>query len=110
MADLPSHPQSSLIFQAARAAKPFMQKPQLSFWQIWNMSFGFPGIAWLSILSMPYAMVAPALSGEKVGMMMGMFNFFIVLPQIAASSLLGFALKHFLHNEPVNALVLGGGH
>ncbi len=66
------------------------------------------GVAWASILSMPYAMLAPALPREKVGVMMGMFNLFIVLPQIAASSLLGFALKHFLNNEPVNVLVLGG--
>jgi maltose/moltooligosaccharide transporter len=66
------------------------------------------GIAWASILSMPYAMLAPALPKDKVGVMMGMFNLFIVLPQIAASSLLGFALKYFLHNEPVNVLVLGG--
>ena len=66
------------------------------------------GIAWASILSMPYAMLAPSLPKEKVGVMMGMFNLFIVLPQIAASSLLGFALKHFLNNEPINVLVLGG--
>jgi maltose/moltooligosaccharide transporter len=66
------------------------------------------GIAWSSILSMPYAMLAPALPKDKVGVMMGMFNLFIVLPQIVASSLLGFALKHFLNNEPMNALVLGG--
>jgi maltose/moltooligosaccharide transporter len=66
------------------------------------------GIAWASILSMPYAMLAPSLPKEKVGVMMGMFNLFIVLPQIVASSLLGYVLKHFLHSEPVNALVLGG--
>jgi maltose/moltooligosaccharide transporter len=66
------------------------------------------GVAWASILSMPYAMLAPALPKDKVGVMMGMFNLFIVIPQIAASSLLGFILKNFLHNEPVNALVLGG--
>jgi maltose/moltooligosaccharide transporter len=66
------------------------------------------GVAWASILSMPYAMLAPSLPKEKVGVMMGMFNLFIVLPQIAASSLLGFILKNFLHNEPINALVLGG--
>jgi len=66
------------------------------------------GIAWASILSMPYAMLAPALPKEKVGVVMGMFNLFIVLPQMAASSLLGFILKHFLHSEPMNALVLGG--
>jgi len=66
------------------------------------------GIAWSSILSMPYAMLAPALPKAKVGVMMGMFNLFIVLPQIASGSLLGFILKHFLHNEPANALVVGG--
>jgi maltose/moltooligosaccharide transporter len=57
---------------------------------------------------MPYAMLAPALPREKMGVMMGMFNLFIVLPQVAASSLLGGTLKYFLHNEPMNALVLGG--
>jgi len=66
------------------------------------------GIAWASILSMPYAMLAPALPKEKVGVMMGMFNLFIVLPQIVASSLLGILLKEFLHSEPMNALVVGG--
>ena len=66
------------------------------------------GIAWSSILSMPYAMLAPALPREKVGVMMGMFNLFIVLPQIAASSLLGGLLKYCLHGEPMNALVVGG--
>jgi len=66
------------------------------------------GIAWSSILSMPYAMLAPSLPKAKVGVMMGLFNMFIVLPQIAAAGLLGYILKHFLHSEPMNALVLGG--
>lgn len=66
------------------------------------------GIAWSSILSMPYAMLAPSLPKERIGVMMGMFNLFIVLPQIVASSLLGYILKQFLHSEPMNALVLGG--
>jgi len=66
------------------------------------------GIAWASILSMPYAMLASALPREKVGVMMGMFNLFIVVPQIVASSLLGYILKKFLHSDPMNALVLGG--
>ena len=66
------------------------------------------GIAWASILSMPYAMLVPALPKQKVGVMMGMFNLFIVLPQIAASSLLGWVLKNYLHSEPMNALILGG--
>ena len=66
------------------------------------------GIAWASILSMPYAMLASALPKEKIGVMMGMFNLFIVLPQIAAASLFKYILKYLLHSEPMNALVLGG--
>jgi maltose/moltooligosaccharide transporter len=66
------------------------------------------GIAWASILSMPYAMLASALPREKVGVMMGMFNLFIVAPQIVASSLLGYILKNYLHSDPMNALALGG--
>jgi maltose/moltooligosaccharide transporter len=66
------------------------------------------GIAWASILSMPYAMLAPALPKDKVGVLMGMFNLFIVLPQVVASGLLGAILKHFLHSEPMGALVVGG--
>jgi maltose/moltooligosaccharide transporter len=57
---------------------------------------------------MPYTMLAPAFPKEKVGVLMGMFRLFIVIPQIAASSLLGFILKIFLHSELMNALVLGG--
>jgi maltose/moltooligosaccharide transporter len=66
------------------------------------------GIAWASILSMPYAMLAPSLPANQVGVMMGMFNLFIVAPQLVASSLLGWILKHFMHSEPMNALLLGG--
>ncbi len=67
------------------------------------------GVAWSSILSMPYALLAPALPPGRVGVMMGLFNLFIVFPQIMQSALLGFVLKHFLNNNPMNALVLGGG-
>ena len=66
------------------------------------------GIAWASILSMPYAMLAPSLPPHQVGVMMGMFNLFIVAPQLVASSLLGWLLKHFMHDDPMNALLLGG--
>jgi maltose/moltooligosaccharide transporter len=66
------------------------------------------GIAWASILSMPYAMLVPALPKDKTGVLMGMFNLFIVLPQIIASSLLDPILRFFLHSDPMNALVLGG--
>ena len=66
------------------------------------------GIAWASILSMPYAMLAPALPKNKVGVMMGMFNLFIVIPQIVSSSVLGFVLTHFLKNDPINVVAFGG--
>jgi maltose/moltooligosaccharide transporter len=66
------------------------------------------GIAWASILSMPYAMLSNALPPEKMGFYMGVFNFFIVLPQILASVGLGFVMQRFLGNDATRALVLGG--
>lgn len=66
------------------------------------------GIAWASILSMPYAMLTSSLPADKVGVMMGMFNLFIVVPQVVASAGLGWVLHTFLGNEPMNALALGG--
>ncbi len=67
------------------------------------------GIAWASILSMPYAILAGALPSNKMGVYMGIFNFFIVIPQIAAAGLLGYIMHTFLNNEAINALLLGGG-
>jgi len=66
------------------------------------------GIAWASILSMPYAMLANCLPPEKMGFYMGVFNFFIVLPQITIALGLGEILAHF---PGVDALyvVVGGG-
>ena len=66
------------------------------------------GIAWASILSMPYAMLANALPASKMGFYMGVFNFFIVLPQIFASVGLGSVVKHFLGNDPMKAVLMGG--
>jgi maltose/moltooligosaccharide transporter len=66
------------------------------------------GIAWASILSMPYAMLAGALPPEKMGMYMGIFNFFIVIPQIAAAGILGSLMRFLLGNDPMNAILLGG--
>ena len=62
------------------------------------------GIAWTSILSMPYAMLSGSLPRNKVGIYMGIFNFFIVLPEIIAS--LGFKdiMKHVLHNDRLLAI------
>ncbi len=66
------------------------------------------GVAWASILSMPYAMLSNAIPSEKMGFYMGVFNFFIVLPQIAASLGLGTVMKTLLGNNSMNAVLLGG--
>ncbi len=66
------------------------------------------GIAWASILSMPYAMLSSILPADKMGYYMGVFNFFIVIPQIVAAGILGFLLKSLFGNVSVYALVLGG--
>jgi maltose/moltooligosaccharide transporter len=66
------------------------------------------GVAWASILSMPYAMLSNAIPPSKMGFYMGVFNFFIVIPQILASLGLGVLMRHFLGENPMNAVLLGG--
>lgn len=66
------------------------------------------GIAWASILSMPYAMLSSILPANKMGYYMGVFNFFIVIPQIVAAGILGFMLKSFFGNVSIYALIIGG--
>lgn len=66
------------------------------------------GMAWASILSMPYAILAGALPSNKMGTYMGIFNFFIVIPQILAASILGFLTRDLFGGEAIYALVLGG--
>ena len=66
------------------------------------------GIAWSSILSMPYAMLTPALPPDKLGVMMGIFNLFIVIPQVIASSLLGKVIEIFFSGKPMSAMFIGG--
>ncbi|MBL0146682.1 MAG: MFS transporter [Chitinophagaceae bacterium] len=69
---------------------------------------GMVGIAWASILSMPYAMLAGILPKEKMGLYMGVFNFFIVLPEIIASLTFGYIMSHWLGNERLLAVLIGG--
>ena len=66
------------------------------------------GIAWASILSIPYAMLSGSLPASKMGYYMGVFNFFIVIPQLVAASILGFMVSRFFNNEPIYALFIGG--
>ena len=67
------------------------------------------GVAWASILALPYAMLSDTLPAAKMGVYMGIFNFFIVIPQLVAASVLGELLKRVFHGQPVWALVVGGG-
>lgn len=66
------------------------------------------GIAWTSILSMPYAMLSGVLPKNKVGIYMGIFNFFIVLPEIIASLGFGWLMRNVLHNDRMLAVQIGG--
>ncbi|HVO00032.1 MAG TPA: MFS transporter [Steroidobacteraceae bacterium] len=66
------------------------------------------GFAWASILALPYALLSDSLPSRKMGVYMGIFNFFIVIPQLVAASVLGFVLKTFLDDRPIEVLVLGG--
>ena len=66
------------------------------------------GIAWASILSMPYAILTGSLPPSKLGYYMGVFNFFIVIPQIVAAAVLGYVVGHFFRGEAIYALLIGG--
>jgi maltose/moltooligosaccharide transporter len=66
------------------------------------------GLAWSSTLTMPYSILADALPASKMGFYMGVFNFFIVLPQIVAAAILGFFVSSLFNNESIYALVVGG--
>jgi maltose/moltooligosaccharide transporter len=82
----------------------FMPDPQ---WLLLSMA-GI-GIAWASILSTPYSMLAGSLPPQKMGIYMGIFNFFITLPQIlAAIGVLKLLVNIFGNGQPIFALVLGG--
>jgi maltose/moltooligosaccharide transporter len=66
------------------------------------------GIAWASILAMPYAMLAPSLPAGKMGVYMGIFNFFITVPQIINALFSGYILKYVFNLQSVYMLVLSG--
>ncbi len=66
------------------------------------------GVAWASILSMPYAILTGSLPPSKLGYYMGIFNFFIVIPQIVAAAVLGFIIGRFFGGHAIYALLIGG--
>ena len=67
------------------------------------------GIAWTSTLAMPYAILAPKLRQDKVGVYMGIFNFFIVIPEILATLFFGLIMLYVLDNDRILAVMTGGG-
>ncbi len=72
------------------------------------LSMAGVGIAWASILSMPYALLSEALPDRRTGVYMGIFNFFIVIPEIVASLFFGWVMLHVLDNNRLAAVVAGG--
>ena len=81
----------------------FIRDPTL----LWIPMIGV-GIAWASILSMPYAILSGSLPANKMGVFMGIFNFFIAIPQLVAASILGLMVKFLFDGQAIYALVLGG--
>jgi maltose/moltooligosaccharide transporter len=69
----------------------------------------FIGIAWASILAMPYSMLSGVIPAAKMGVFMGVFNFFITLPQIVSALFSGPIVKHLFGGNAAYALMLGGG-
>ena len=72
------------------------------------VSMAMVGIAWASILSMPYAILTGSLPANKMGYYMGVFNFFIVIPQIVAATILGYCTMHFFQGNTLHTIALGG--
>ena len=66
------------------------------------------GIAWASTLAMPYSILSASLPEGRIGVYMGTFNFFIVLPEIIASLAFGWIMRNLLHNNRLAAVICGG--
>lgn len=93
-----------LLFGAAGYASFFLiSDPKM----LWVSMIGV-GIAWASILSLPYAILSGALPARKMGVYMGIFNFFIVVPQLTAASVLGVFVHAIFDGRAIFALLLGG--
>jgi len=74
-----------------------------------NVCFILIGFSWGSILSMPYAMLSSTIDSKKMGIYMGLFNMFIVIPQIiAAVGGINFAYKTFFGDQIINTMMLAG--
>lgn len=97
------HSLSLLIGGASLAGIYFINDPMMLILPMLGI-----GLAWGSILAMPYAILSGAIPAKKMGVYMGLFNFFIVIPQIVAASILGSMLRNFFGGEAIYALIAGG--
>ena len=92
-----------LLFGAAGLAGIFLiREPGL----LWLPMVGV-GFAWASIVSMPYAILSGAVPDRKMGVYMGVFNIFIVVPQLLAATVLGLILRTMFDGQAIYALLLG---
>ena len=66
------------------------------------------GLAWASILAMPYVILSSSIPPGKLGIYMGIFNFFITLPQIINGFFGGAIVKYLYNGQPIYAIVLAG--
>lgn len=98
-----THMISLIIGGIGLASMFFIHSPQMLLMPMLGV-----GLAWSSTLTMPYAILAGALPAHKMGFYMGVFNFFIVIPQIVAAAILGFFIKSLFHEQSIYALVIGG--
>ncbi|MBE0419222.1 MFS transporter [Pseudoalteromonas nigrifaciens] len=97
-----AHALNLILGALGLASFMFIQDPSLLIWPMIGIGF-----AWASILSLPYAMLSTSVPSSKMGVYMGIFNFFIVIPQLLAASILGLILRHFFENQPIYALLIG---
>src|SRR5205085_4537085 len=98
-----SHCVNLVLGAIGLASFPFVRDPH---WLL--LSMVGVGFAWASIVSLPYALLADSVPSRKMGVYMGIFNFFIVIPQIVAALVLGLVVKGLLGGEPIYALAVGG--
>ncbi|HET6256124.1 MAG TPA: MFS transporter [Puia sp.] len=73
-----------------------------------NVSMIGVGLAWASILAMPYVILSSSIPSGKMGIYMGIFNFFITMPQICNGLFGGWIIKHLYGNQPIYSIVLAG--
>lgn len=95
------HAINLLLGAAGFASMLLIRDPAL----LWVSMIGV-GIAWASIVSLPYAILAGCVPAEKMGIYMGVFNIFIVVPQLLAATVLGFLVTNLFGGAPIYAMVI----